>query len=260
MRPTLASRVALGLLGVALAGTAVRGEQGPPPRVIHYERDALTVRLAKVPVGDVLDEIGRQADARIRGQVRDPQEVSAEFEAVPLDEALHRLLGEQNFALVYGKEGRLKTVRLLGGPQAAAAPASPPATVVAPPAPPAADSVVSLMAKHRPIPVSGHLSEIVGGPQASLLQLVDLGTHHADATVRAEAAHAVLATVDGDGALRSSVVAQLNATDDAALADLLRNAAGDHAEEVAMQVLAGSRAPEIRNKASAVLQQLRAGG
>src|SRR5213078_1810876 len=132
MRLTPARRLALALLAAVLAASAGRSDEGAPERVIRYERDLLTVRLTSVPVTDVLDELGRQAGAQIRGQVRDLRAVSVEFEAVPLADALHRLLGDQNFALVYGHEGRLKSVRLLGGPQTAAAPA--PAAAAAPPA------------------------------------------------------------------------------------------------------------------------------
>src|SRR6266403_2896363 len=134
MRLTPARRLALALLAAVLAASAGRSDEGAPERVIRYERDLLTVRLTSVPVTDVLDELGRQAGAQIRGQVRDLRAVSVEFEAVPLADALHRLLGDQNFALVYGHEGRLKSVRLLGGPQTAAAPA--PAAAAAPPATP----------------------------------------------------------------------------------------------------------------------------
>jgi len=38
---------------------------------------------------------------------------------VPLVEALHRLLGDQNFVVKYGKGGRPRAIKLLGGPQAA---------------------------------------------------------------------------------------------------------------------------------------------
>src|SRR5881296_3446012 len=138
MRLTPARRLALALLAAVLAASAGRSDEGAPERVIRYERDLLTVRLTSVPVTDVLDELGRQAGAQIRGQVRDLRAVSVEFEAVPLADALHRLLGDQNFALVYGHEGRLKSVRLLGGPQAVpAAPATAAASPANQPAAPA---------------------------------------------------------------------------------------------------------------------------
>ena len=259
MRLTPARRLALAVLAAALAAPGARSDEGAPERVIHYEGDTLTVRLVGAPVTDVLDELGRQAGAEIRGQVRDPREVSAEFEGVPLAEALHRLLGDQNFALVYGNEGRLKSVRLLGGPQTAA-PSAP--GTAAPPAnpPPARENMVDMLAKHAPIAVAGHLGEALGGHEASLLQLFDLSVHHADPTVRAEAARIVIGTIDTDPSLRASVLAQLNAMDDAALGTLFRSMAGDNAQEVAMQIMTTARTSEFRSKASAVLQQLRAGG
>ena len=67
-------------------------------------------------------------------------------------------------------------------------------------------------------------------------------------------------TVDTEPALRAAVLAQLNAIDDVTLGAIFRNLAGDHAQEVAMQVLATARTGELRSKASVVLQQLRAGG
>ena len=256
MRLTPARRLALAVLAAALAAPGARSDEGAPERVIHYEGDRLTVRLAGAPVTDVLDELGRQAGAEIRGQVRDPREVSVEFEGVPLAEALHRLLGDQNFALVYGNEGRLKSVRLLGGPQTAAA-AGAAAPLASPPSPP---GIMDAFAKHPPIAVAGHVGEALGGQQASLLQLFDLSVHHADPTVRAEAARIVIGTIDTDPSLRASVLAQLNAMDDAALGAFFRSMAGDNAQEVAMQIMTTARTSEFRSKASAVLQQLRQGG
>src|SRR5437879_2418988 len=237
-----------------------RSGEGAPERVIHYEGDTLTVRLAGAPVTDVLDELGRQAGAEIRGQVRDPHEVSAEFEGVPLAEALHRLLGDQNFALVYGNQGRLKSVRLLGGPQTAAAAAPTPAAAAPPASPPSAPGIMDAFATHAHMAGAGPLGEALGGHEASLLQLFDLSVHNADPTVRAEAARIVIGTIDTDPSLRASVLAQLNAVDDAALGALFRSMAGDNAQEVAMQIMTTARTSELRSKASAVLQQLRAGG
>ena len=100
----------------------------------------------------------------------------------------------------------------------------------------------------------------MGGPTASLTQLFDLGIHHEEAQVRSEALRSVVSTLDLDPTLRSAVIGQMNTMDDGALSTLLRNAAGEHAEEVALHVLSQARASEIRVKASMVLQRLRAGG
>src|SRR5207249_3023226 len=50
-----------------------------------------------------------------------PRDVTRQFDRVPLADALVRLLGEQNFTLRYGSEGKLRKISLLGEPLAAAA-------------------------------------------------------------------------------------------------------------------------------------------
>lgn len=237
------------LLGVGMAFAA---PEPPPGRVVQYAKDALTVRLDKVPIADVLSDIGQQSGAEIRGSIREPREVSAEFEAVPLSEALHRLLGDQNFALVYGKEGRLRAVKLLGGPTAGFAVMP----TLAPPLKTSGD-IRDLLVNHAPVPIHGRLAQALGSDTATLQQLMELGLHNEDATVRAEALRAGVQTVEGEPGLRQAVISMLNSFDDAALGSLLRGAAGDHAEEVAQQLLTQSRAPEVRVKASSVLQKLR---
>jgi hypothetical protein len=112
MRQRVACAVCvLAVVGVLAGSGPARGDE----RVIEYAKDALTVHLTKVPVAEVLDELSRQSGAQIRGQLRAPSDVTAQFDAVPLPEALARLLGDQNFALVYGDGGKPKSVRLLSG-------------------------------------------------------------------------------------------------------------------------------------------------
>jgi len=65
----------------------------------------------------VLAELGRVSGAEIRGAPREPRDLTAKFDDVPLPEALHRLLGDQNFMLKYGEADRLRMIELFGGPQ-----------------------------------------------------------------------------------------------------------------------------------------------
>jgi len=252
MRP----RVALAAWILAVAGMARADE-----RVIQYEKDALTVHLTNVPVAEVLDEVARQSGAQIRGQVRSDRDVTAQFDAVPLPEALHRLLGDQNFALVYGDAGKLKSVRLLGGTpgEAAAAPGAAVPVMPAVPPPPSSQGLANLVANHAPVPVSGRLAQTVGGPNATLQQLFEIGTRNEDSSLRSDAIRTMVSTLETDPALRAAAIGELGTIDDGALSAILRGAAGEHAEEVAMQVLTQARASEIRVKASSVLQRLRAG-
>src|SRR3989449_11094285 len=98
---------------------------GEPTCVVAYDADQLTVHAKRVPLANVVREIGRQSGAEIVGKVRKPREVSRQFDGVPLVDALARLLGEQNFTLRYGPEGKLRTISLLGEPLAAAAQTTP---------------------------------------------------------------------------------------------------------------------------------------
>ena len=255
----MAAAVVLAL--AVLLGARARGANAE--RLIRYANDALTVRLTNVPVAEVLDELHRQTGAEIRGQPHTPGAVSAAFEAVPLGEALHRLLGDQNFALIFADGGRLKAVRLLGEPEGlpAAPPsgAAPPAPARATPPQVAAADLATLLARHAPVPVAGRLAPLLGSSSASFAQLVDLTLHQDDADVRAEALRTAVSTLETDTTLLAAVVDELDTVDDGALHTLLDNVAGEHAEEIAMQILTEARANELRVKASSILQQLRAG-
>jgi hypothetical protein len=252
MMPQVLAR-AVSVLALVVAWTAAAADE----YVIQYADDLLTVRVTKAPVGDVLNEILRQAGAELHGQLRNSGDITVAFDRVPIQEGLHRLLGDQNFMLVYASNDQLRRLRLLGGPLGPPAPGQrPPA---AGPLNASSADLASLVAGHAGIPVSGRLQAIVGGPTAGMAQLVQLAIHHEDPAVRAEAMRAVMSTVESDPALRAAVVDQLKGTDDAQLSAMLRGAAGDKAEEIAMQVLTQARASEIRVRASAVLQKLRAG-
>ena len=263
MRPARARRCVIGagiVVATMLLGRHTRAAEEAPAELIQYSNDALTVRLTSMPVSDILQELARQSGAEIRGDVREAREVTADFQSVPLPEALARLLGEQDFALVYGKGGRLKAVRLLGGSRAGA-PSSPTTTV-----PPAAavapfpGSLPELIDRHPPVPVAGQLADALGAQSATLRQLLELSLHHEDPTVRAEAVRTGIATIEKEPGLRAAVISELNNADNALLGSLLRASASEQAEDVAMEVLREAHASEIRLKASAVLQRLRTGG
>ena len=76
----------LGLVALLTSTPAVLAKEPPPPpaRIIEYRNDALTVRLEKVPLAEVLQEIARQTNAEVRGELDEPREVTARFDDVPL--------------------------------------------------------------------------------------------------------------------------------------------------------------------------------
>jgi len=247
--------------GLAVAALVLGGNVGAddaPDRVIQYQKDALTVRVTRVPVDEVLTQLGQQTGAEIRGEVRDRREITADFEDVPLPEALHRLLGDQNFALIYGDGGRLKAVRLLGGPLAAPTPAAP-----APAAPPAASppaslsALVGLFEAHPPVLIQGRLSEVLGSPWATFAQLSDVALHSDDVLLRTEAVRVGLQAIEAQPEFKAAVISGVTSMGNADLASLIRGLAGAHSDELVLRVITLARATEIRAKASSVLQELR---
>jgi len=228
----------------------------PPAYVVRFKDDVLTVRLRSVPVGDVLRDLAEQSGAEVRGQVREPREVTAEFNAVPLPEALARLLGDQAFALVYASSGRLKAVRLLGSD---AVSAEAPAQIVPAGRPPFPGALPGLIDRHAPVPVTGAVAEALHSNVATLRRLLELSLQTPDPTVRSEAVRTGLAAVEADRELYVAVVDELDHADSALVANLLRASAGENAQEVALSVSQGHNVAKFRLLASSVLQQLQRG-
>ena len=250
-RGAAAGIIALATAVVAPSGGVTADEA--PARVIRYQDDLLTVRLQNVPIDEVLRDVAQQSGAEVRGQVRERRDVTMEFDAVALPEALSRLLGDQAFALVYRSSGQLKAVRLLGSDDVTV-----PAVAVVPgERPPFPGPLPGLIDRHAAIPVTGAVAAALQSDFATLRQLLDLSLHNADAPVRAEAVRVGLAAVEADRELYVAVIAELDHVDSNVLAGLLRASAGANAEELARSVSQGPQAAKFRLKASSVLQALR---
>jgi hypothetical protein len=226
----------------------------PSTRVVRLENDRLTVRLRDVPITDVLQDLATQTGAQVRGQVREARDVTVTFDDVPLSDGLARLLGDQAFALVYGSGGRLKAVRLLGEGGVAVQASAKKVPGERPPFP---GRLPGLIDRHAAVQVSGAVSGALHSTFASLRQLLDLSLHHDDATVRSEALRTGLSAVEADHELYLAVVDELDHTDSEIVANLLRGAAGEHAEEVAMLVSQGPYVAKFRLMGSSVVQRLR---
>ncbi len=243
------------------AAPAASAPPAGPEHVIKYEADKLTLHVTGRPLSDVLAEVAQHTGAELRGGVRTPHDVTVAYDEVALPEALHRLLGDQNFTLTYGEGGKLRAIELLGGPQSTPPPAAiasgvPPATVPMPgPVSPA--TFFDVMRRSQPVPVSGKLAGSLGKTTASFEELLDASLHQEDPTVRTEAIRAGLGAIDTQPELRAAVLSSVGTMDDATLGTLLRGMAGAQAEDLAQQIATGARAGELRNKAAGVLQQLR---
>lgn len=215
------------------------------PKTVTLRGDRLTVQVNDAPLGEVLERIVAPSQADIRGAVQTPRNVTADFVDVPLQDGLTRLLGAQNFLLTYRDDGRLKRLTLLGGPVGETAGTRVVKTTPEP-APPPATPTTDFM--QRNVPVTGKIRDLVGDDTATLQQLMDLALRQDDPMVRYEALSAGLNGIDGQADLRSRVVSSLQQADDQALESLLRSLAQERATEIAKQVAAITRVPEIRNR------------
>jgi hypothetical protein len=231
----------------------------PPPPVIEYRNDTLTVKLVNIPLDQVLGELARQTHAEIRGELTDNRHVTAQFEAVPLPEALDRLLADQNYALIYGADGSLRAIPLLNGsaissgPSIFVGPAKP-----SPSRPVNMDELAALLSQQ--VPITGPVAEALGTDTASLGQLASLWLHGDDPALGAQALRSGFKAAETNTDMRAATLDVANNYSDADLAQLFRRFAGSRAEELLDLMASQTRVTEFRSKATTVLNRLRSGG
>lgn len=82
-----------------------------PPPLIRVEAGLVTVKIVGVSLEAVLNAIGAQSQIKVVLHDSRPDTVSAAFQAVPLEEAMRRLL-KTNFLFLYGPDGNVVEVRV----------------------------------------------------------------------------------------------------------------------------------------------------
>lgn len=247
--------------GVALLVALVAPIAQAAP-VVRYADDRVTATFDAVPLDDVLTAIGAATGATIRGTIVAPRDVSAELESVPLNEALHRLLGEQNIMVSYGAGDRVKAIVLLGGREAP--PRPPPAAPVAAPAKPAAPAppvfplqLSRAFVRHRPVAVPEPLAEAMGDERATFPELLEVATGDDDGVRRSQATQVVLSALEKESGLRRSFLRTLHRLDDASLGAIIASESGPRFQEILEYLAVHSREPSLQKKAGVVLEQLR---
>jgi hypothetical protein len=98
---TLSGLGALWLL-LAVGSSAAIAADAPS---VTVEGRRLSVRLVKVPLAQALDVILERAGAELTLFEAVDGEVTAQFDDVPFEEGLRRLLGSRNYVVVYTPEG-----------------------------------------------------------------------------------------------------------------------------------------------------------
>jgi hypothetical protein len=242
-------RSALLIFAVAVAAPWTTRSDAAP--TVQYADGRITADLRDADLAEVLGEITRQAKLEVRGTPT-AQRLSVQLEAVPLVDALPRLLQGQSFALTYDHAGGVKGVRFLASsttPWRGALPDTTPST-------PEVEPATSLATTDRPVQVDGLLATALGTEDTKFSTVMAVALTSGDARLRADALRVGLGALDDDPDLRDHVLRALDALDDASVADRLREVARDHAEEVARQTARLSRSGPLRRRAAAVARLL----
>ena len=248
--------VTLSALGPRVAGAI----KEVPRRVIEYRDDKLTLRGENIPVEDVLGEITRQSGAEIHGRAPAIDNVSADFERVPLNEALQRLLGE-NFTLRYGDDKRLKTIELKGGPEEARRPAPTPSEFKN--ADEATDVPAAWMRAYRafdgraPVPVSGKFAQLISGDNAGWDMVVNTAYAFPDRKVRDQAVRDGLRAFENNPELRAAVMETIGTMDETDLANFTLHNCKWMCDQLVKNIARQATDRYIRTRALALLRQLR---
>jgi hypothetical protein len=240
------------LFVLALAVAALRATPIDATPAVQYADGRLTVDLRDADLADVLGEVARQARLEVHGTLT-AQRLSVRLEAVPLVDALPRLLQGQSFALTYDRAGGLKGVRFLGSSTAPWWVPVPETTASTP----EVEQSGALAASHRPVQVSGLLASALGAEVADFSTIMGVALRSGDERLRADALQVGLRVLDAEPELRAEVQRTLDRLDDASLAAWLTEVARDHAEEVARRTARLARSRPLRRRARAVGRLLR---
>jgi hypothetical protein len=198
------------ILGTELVSAAdALGPAATFPGQIALQNGKLTARLTATPLRQVMEEVSRVSKARVRwlGGQAEERPVSAEFTAVPLPEALRRILGETDFLLFYTsvREGAKLTQIWIS-----------PKTRPHPPSDSAAQNEDSMaeQAEPGPTPVATLIQVAVGAERPSLRieAIARLGAY-AQADPKVEGILSHLASNDGNPQVRAAAAEVLAGID-----------------------------------------------
>jgi hypothetical protein len=243
------------LLLFALAVAVLRATPIGATPSVQYADGRITIDVRDADLAEVLDEITKQAKLEVRGTTT-AERLSIRLEAVPLVDALPRLLQRQSFALTYDQAGELKGVRFLRSSTATSKGAVADTTISTP----ELDPSTSLPASKRPVQVDGLLASALGAEVSDFTTIMGVALMSGDARLRAEALRVDLRLVESDPDLRAEVMETLDGLDDAYIANWLTEVARDDPEEVARQLARSIRFGPLRRRAAAVARLLRSSG
>jgi hypothetical protein len=255
LRAWIAGTLILTAVGVGLAADP---ETSRPD--VRWEKQRLSVRVERVGLGTLIGEILQKTGAALRGQPLVEKDVSLVFEPLPLEEALHRVLGEQNFTVRYGPTGQPLTIELLGGPEAPVVAAGvPPPSAGAPidrPALPPRLGFPRTFPSRKALDLPEVLQKAAGAKTATFDQAFDLATLNQEGLTRAMASQVVLSQLERDRRTRRALLSAVAKFDDETLRSFQGTVEGERVRDLLMFLSAHSREPSLQRKAEIALDRL----
>jgi hypothetical protein len=243
--------VSIRLAALATAAVVLLGSVGAAAEPdVTIAGDRVSAELRDVPTPDVVAAIAAVSGAEVVGGVDRVDPVSITLDEVPVAEALERVLGGQSFTIVYGGDGSIRRIRLLGG---AGGGESGPAKAAAR----RGLKPHELFAAEVRVSSAGPLFDALGSDTTTLGQLFEIAAKNEQANLRLAAVDAGVTAIEADPDLQSAVDELLDLSEDGQLANMARLGAGERAAELVSRILSRTRRPAVRQRAVSVLRSLR---
>jgi hypothetical protein len=241
------------LASVVLLAASV---QAADPLQLSYKDDKVTAKLHDAPPPEVVAAIAKQSGAEIKGEVQSTHAVSMDLQNEPVKQALERVLGDQNFDLVYGTDGKLQRIELRGTRQAALAKQA--STKTPEELQAQKTAIYRLFFQGRdPIPADKRVRAVSGKDTLGWDYLVNTAYGDPDPRVRREAVRTAMKAFEGDPDLREGVLAVTREMSDAELAAWARAACYNRADGFVRDIARETDIPELRTRARDVVRLLR---
>jgi hypothetical protein len=210
---------------------------------IVYADGRVTGDVQRVPRDEVIKVLGERAGVEFYGELRDNHEISARLDEVRFRDAVDRLVGDQNFAIIYDVSGRPVRVELWGMP---GSPRVARASTLA------QNQLANAVAGYPPVTLPPLLAAAFRTPTARLPWLLRRGLRDSNPAIRAAAAAVFVRALNGV----PGVAVAIQRTDDRTLRQLIRSWAGTGYNQVLGILASGASDPLVRTKARRVLEQV----
>jgi hypothetical protein len=217
------------------------------PPAVRWIDGRITADLRDVPRDEAVAALARATGVVFRGDLHDRDAVQARLRGASFREAVARVVGGQNFTIVYDAGGHPRRVDLWGMPRVPTRTPARPAS--------APQGFATLVTRHPPVDLPPVLAQALGMPRSGLPWVLRGGLRHHDPAVAAAAAALFVRQVARDPSLRGAFLR----ADDRRLRTVLGTWAGTALAKLVHALVAQAPDPAMRHRAQRLERHL-AGG